>query len=68
MLYFESERQYTFEDTEVEGIIDILRGLRLPREEITKVRNFLDAVDSQDESACYNRIVKDDGTTELVKQ
>ena len=45
-----------------------MRGLRLPREEITKVRNFLDAIDYQDEYSGYKRVVKTDGTTELVKQ
>jgi len=62
------QTQYLLEQSEVEGVVDILRGLRLPREEITKIQTFLDAVDYQDQFSGYQRVVKTDGTTQLIKQ
>ena len=62
------QTQYLLEQSQVEGVIDILRGLRLPREQITKIQTFLDAVDYQDEYSGYKRVVKTDGTTQLISQ
>ena len=62
------QTQYLLEQSQVEGVIDILRSLRLPREEVAKIKTFLDAVDYQDQASGYERVINKDGSTELREQ